>query len=179
MVQFIKSDLDFILQQILIADAGGITGSNLVNVIPNVQLPWGLRTVDGSYNNLVFSEAAGIDQSQFGAADTVFPRMLTPTFRVADPVAFDPDGPGGQAVGDATSYAQTAGSVFDAQPRIISNLIQTAGLGITAANFATSVHITNSLITIDVDNLHITTGTIVLAGVAASAITVDDFKLLS
>src|SRR5262245_18651062 len=108
MVQFIRSDLEFILQQILYAEAGGIDGSNLVNVLPNVQVPFGLRTVDGSYNNLVFSESAGIDQSQCGAADTVFPRMLTPTFRVAD---------------FGTTYAQTSGTVIDAEPRIISNLI--------------------------------------------------------
>ncbi len=108
MVAFIKSDLEFILNQILIAERGGIDGSNLVNVLPNVQVPWGLRTVDGSYNNLVFNENLGIDQTQFGAADTVFPRMLTPVFRPAD---------------FGTSYAQTSGTVVDAQPRIISNLI--------------------------------------------------------
>jgi Ca2+-binding RTX toxin-like protein len=94
-------------------------------------VPWGLRTVDGSYNNLVFIDntIVHVDQTLFGAADTVFPRMLTPTFRLADPVSVDLDGPGGQAVGDPTSYAQTSGVVFDAEPRIISNLIvdQTAG----------------------------------------------------
>ncbi len=48
MVQFIRSDLDFILQQILYAEAGGVNGSNLVSVLPNVQVPFGLRTVDGT-----------------------------------------------------------------------------------------------------------------------------------
>jgi hypothetical protein len=47
MVTFIRSDLEFILNQILIAESGGVDGSNLVNVLPNVQVPWGLRTVDG------------------------------------------------------------------------------------------------------------------------------------
>ena len=71
-VQFIRSDLEFILAQILYAEQGGQNGENLLNILPNVQVPWGLRTVDGSYNNLVFNENAGIDQTQFGAADTVF-----------------------------------------------------------------------------------------------------------
>src|SRR5262249_39668289 len=63
------------------------------------------------------------DQTEFGAADTTFTRLTTPVFRSAQDVTFDLDGPGGQAVGDPTSYAQTSGFVFDAQPRIISNLL--------------------------------------------------------
>src|SRR5262245_38407926 len=106
-VTFIRSDLEFILNQIIIAERNA-AGESLLDILPNVQVPWGLRTVDGSYNNLVFVESLGIDQTQFGAADTVFPRMLTPSFRQAD---------------FGTSYSQTSGNVFDAQPRIISNLI--------------------------------------------------------
>ncbi len=94
MVQFIRSDLDFILQQILYAEAGGVDGSNLVNVLPNVQVPFGLRTVDGTYNNLVFNENLGIDQTQFGAADTIFPRLTTPVFRTAEGLPADFFGPG-------------------------------------------------------------------------------------
>ena len=41
MVEFIRSDLEFILEQILIAEAGGVDGSNLINVLPNVQVPMG------------------------------------------------------------------------------------------------------------------------------------------
>src|SRR6185295_5821481 len=116
MVQFIRSDLDFILQQIqyaeeltaLTAPDGSLSSADILSVLPNVQVPWGLRTVDGSYNNLVFNENLGIDQTQYGAADTVFPRLLTPVFRTADA---------------GTSYAQVNGTVIDAQPRIISNLI--------------------------------------------------------
>ena len=102
MVEFIRSDLEFILEQILIAQAGGGDGTNLINVLPNVQVPWGLRTVSGEFNNLVDA------QDQFGAADNTFPRMLDPVFRTAE---------GG------TSYTQTSGFVFDSQPRLISNLI--------------------------------------------------------
>ncbi|MFZ6049900.1 peroxidase family protein [Pseudomonas sp. CR3202] len=101
MANFNLSDLDFILQQILIAEAHA-AGQNLRDLLPNVQVPWGLRTIDGSFNNLV------IGQSEFGAADNIFPRLLDPVFRTADA---------------GTSYAQTSGTVIDAQPRIISNLI--------------------------------------------------------
>ena len=106
MVSFIRADLDFILQQILIAEAHA-DGSDLSALLPNVQVPFGLRTVDGSFNNLVISQDA------FGAADTTFPRLTTPIFRTAEP------SPGGTP----TSYTQTSGLVFDSQPRTISNLI--------------------------------------------------------
>jgi hypothetical protein len=88
-VNFLRSDLEFILQQILY----------------------------GSFNNPMPG------QENFGAADQPFPSLLEPDFRLAGPVAFDIDGPGGQNVGDPTSYAQTTGNVFAAQPRAISNLI--------------------------------------------------------
>jgi len=68
------------------------------------QLPMGLRTVDGSYNNLIPVP----DQHLFGASDQLFPRLTTPVFRAAEA---------------GTSYTQTNGNVIDSQPRIISNLI--------------------------------------------------------
>src|SRR5262245_22953927 len=101
-VQFIRSDLEFILKQILIAEAGGADGSNLINVLPNVEVPWGLRTVDGSFNNIYLT------QSEFGAADNTFPRLTDPAFIPAEA---------------GTSYAQTSGTVIDSTPRTISNLI--------------------------------------------------------
>src|SRR5215813_10216133 len=115
-VQFVRSDLDFILDQIIIAERNA-AGESLLDILPNVTLPFGLRTVDGTLNNIVPT------QSEFGAADNTFPRLADPLFRPADPVTFDPDGPGGQAVGDPTSYAQTSGFVFDSDPRTISNLV--------------------------------------------------------
>ena len=71
MVQFIRSDLDFILQQILYAEQltsltapdGSLSSADILSVLPNVQVPWGLRTVDGSFNNLVINETLGIDQT--------------------------------------------------------------------------------------------------------------------
>lgn len=101
MVTYIKSDLEFILDQIRIAEAHA-NGTPLIELVPNVQVPFGLRTVDGSSNNLVPG------QTEFGAADTVFPRLSDPVFDSAE---------------DGTSYTQTSGTVIDSQPRTISNLI--------------------------------------------------------
>src|SRR5262245_61855831 len=115
-VHLIRSDLSFILDQIHIAERHA-AGEDLANILPNVRVPFGLRTVDGSFNNLING------QSKFGAADTVFPRLTDPLFRPAETFSIDVDGPGGQVVGSPTSYAQTSGFVFDSQPRIISNLI--------------------------------------------------------
>src|SRR5262245_51874990 len=107
-VTFNSSDLLFILDQIQIAEAN-TAGASMTDLLANVTLPFGLRTVDGSLNNLVPG------QTEFGAADNIFPRVggVDPTLQPADPVAFPvPGSP--QAVGDPTSYAQTSGNVFDA-----------------------------------------------------------------
>ncbi|WP_163161623.1 peroxidase family protein [Arthrobacter sp. Alg241-R88] len=115
------SDLAFILKQIKIAEAHAATRSpehpcdTMVGTGPDqIASPlvsMGLRTVDGSCNNLVPG------QETFGAADQVFPRLTTPVFKSAEdsPPAFGPSQP--------TSYAQKKGSVFDSEPRVISNLI--------------------------------------------------------
>src|SRR5262245_54540574 len=100
-VTFNSSDLLFILDQIEIAEANA-AGTPLIDLLANVTLPFGLRTVDGSLNNLVPT------QSEFGAADNTFPRLADPTFRAAE---------------FGTSYAQTSGPVIDSQPRVISNLV--------------------------------------------------------
>src|SRR3954465_14117644 len=101
MVTFIRSDLDFILQQIIIAERQA-NGESLLDILPNVDLPYGLRTVDGSLNNLV------VGQSEFGSADNTFPQLGTQIFLPAE---------------FGTSYAQPTGTVIDSQPRVISNLI--------------------------------------------------------
>src|SRR5262244_3306778 len=100
-VQFIRSDLEFILAQIRIAERNA-AGESLLDILPNVEVPWGLRTVDGTLNNLMPG------QSEFGAADNSFPRLTDPVFRPAEA---------------GTSYNQTSGLVIDSQPRVISNLI--------------------------------------------------------
>lgn len=122
-------DLRFIFRQIQIAEAhaagGELLGPGPVQV-SEPRLPFGLRTVDGSFNHL----APG--QSQFGAADQMFPRLTTPVYRQGE--AFDPDGPG-PAPSTPTSYTQKKGIVVDSEPRIISNLIvdQTANNPAAAA----------------------------------------------
>jgi hypothetical protein len=70
MVAFISSDLEFILKQIIIAERNA-AGEALIDILPNLQVPFGVRTVDGTDNKLV----AG--QSEFGAADNLLPRMQT------------------------------------------------------------------------------------------------------
>src|SRR5262245_55381139 len=100
MVAFIRSDLQFILDQILIAERQA-AGESLLDILPNVQVPFGLRTVDGSLNNLVPGNES------FGEADNLFPRLADPVFRPAEA---------------GTSYANP-GMVIDPQPRVISNLI--------------------------------------------------------
>src|SRR5262245_7530721 len=104
-VHFIRSDLDFILDQIHVAERHA-AGEDLVTILPNIRVPFGLRPVDGSFNNLINVDVP--NQTHFGAADTVFPRLTDPIFRPAEA---------------GTSYAQTSGFVFDSQPRTISNLI--------------------------------------------------------
>ncbi|MBI4933097.1 MAG: choice-of-anchor D domain-containing protein [Actinobacteria bacterium] len=109
------SDLRFILKQIKIAEhhvantteltgaCGALIGED-PNQIPaggvGVTLPWGLRTVDGTCNNLVDG------QSKFGTADQTFPRIAPREDRPTYPVPNDPDNP-----------------TIDPAPRTISNLI--------------------------------------------------------
>ncbi|HZX54247.1 MAG TPA: hypothetical protein VFE86_06185, partial [Ilumatobacteraceae bacterium] len=120
------ADLSYILEQIQIAEAhvqnttsatgpcGALLG-NGPHQIPSPLLSFGLRTVDGSCNNLQPG------QETFGAADQAFPRLTTPFFRPAEAAVVPGLGPvGGPGL---TSYAQTNGSVVDSEPRTISNLI--------------------------------------------------------
>jgi Ca2+-binding RTX toxin-like protein len=118
------ADIDFILAQIKKAEAHAAGGNLLgpgVDQVGDTTLPYGLRTVNGHFNNLVSG------QEHFGSADRLFPRLLTPFFRNAEP--FDPDGPTGPQPAAATSYADKtgpAGIVQDSSPRTISNLINDA-----------------------------------------------------
>jgi hypothetical protein len=90
-----RGDLEFILQQIQVAEAHA-AGGDLGALVPNVFAPIGLRTVDGSFNTLIPG------QTQFGAADQPFQTLVDP----------QPSPP-----------YPNPGTVFDAQPRVISNLI--------------------------------------------------------
>lgn len=121
-----KGDLTFILRQIRIAErhantltpadpCGTLVGPG-PNQVPDRLTSYGLRTVDGSCNNLF----AG--RTRWGAADEVFPRLTDPTFREAEGIEEGALFPGSPA-DDASSYAQKRGSVYDSQPRLVSNLV--------------------------------------------------------
>lgn len=116
-------DIAFILKQILIgerhaatltaADPCGTQVGPASDQIPDRITSYGLRTTDGSCNNLFPG------RERFAAADEVFPRLTPPAFRTAE----NPPGPGfPPANGSPSTYAQP-GNVFDSQPRVISNLI--------------------------------------------------------
>jgi len=116
-------DLNFILQQIKLAERttnpdGSINGTVLRNEIGSPLLPYGLRTVDGTWNSLL----PGLEK--MGAADNVMPRLVAGVYHDAEGIAANFFGPGSPAVG-SSSYDQTGpgNMVFDSQPRIISNLI--------------------------------------------------------
>ncbi len=116
------ADLAFILKQIKISEAhvanttsatgpcGALLG-NGPNQVPGPLVSYGLRTVDGSCNNLQE------DRENFGAAQEKFPRLTTPDFRPAE----DSTSPFVTAAGDP-GYASKK-DVWDSQPRVISNLI--------------------------------------------------------
>ena len=131
-------DLAFILKQIKIAEAhvanttsatgpcGALVGPG-PDQIPDALTSYGLRTVDGSCNNLI----AG--RENYAASDQLFPRYTTADFKDAEPVpaGFGPAGP--------SSYKQKSGNVFDSRPRLISNLIDdqtsTNPAAVAAAHF--------------------------------------------
>ncbi|HEY4136577.1 MAG TPA: peroxidase family protein [Alphaproteobacteria bacterium] len=122
MVSYIKSDLEFILAQIKIAEAHA-AGQPLFGpdgLVPAYNISWGLRTVDGTYNHLLPG------QEKWGAADVPFPEQLGTQFRTAEPVppGFGPPG--------ITTYAPSNNPnslVFDSSLRTISNLIVDQTLG--------------------------------------------------
>ena len=93
-IKLTRLDLDYILLQIEMAEAGQPPLDPLLST--------GLREVAGTNNNGVPG------QSTFGAADVLFPTLTTPIFQKA------------QA---GTDFAQTSGLVIDAQPRTISLLV--------------------------------------------------------
>ncbi len=100
-VHFLGSDLQFILDQIVIAERHA-AGEDIQSLIPNA--PHGGRPAHGGW----LLQQPGTRSEGFGAADETFPRMAAADFRPAEA---------------GTSYTQTSGTVVDSQPRTISNLI--------------------------------------------------------
>src|SRR3954452_5341898 len=140
-------DLAFIFKQIKIAERHSttLTASNpcgtLLNhpgdgipdaeQVPDYLTSYGLRTVDGSCNNLKDASTAN-----FAAANQTFPRLTKASVRDADTVPGSSPFLAGPCAGTtnpdttcSTSYKQTHGNVVDSQPRVVSNLIvdQTSG----------------------------------------------------
>ncbi|MGL5012548.1 MAG: hypothetical protein ACRC6I_21990, partial [Paracoccaceae bacterium] len=130
-VKLNTADLEFILRQIKIAEANS-AGTPLTEIyvdangnpvaagtpgaipaIPDPHVPYGLRTVDGTYNNLVPG------RETWGAADQPMPRLLNGNFindADGDTITLGPN------TVTNNNYGQN-GNVADADPRIISNLI--------------------------------------------------------
>src|SRR5499433_2708492 len=92
-VQFIRSDLEFILKQIEIAERNA-AGESLLDILPNVEVPWGLRTVDGTFNNIYLTQA------QFGGT------VIDPTPRIISNLIVD------QTANNPAAYA----AAFDPGP---------------------------------------------------------------
>jgi len=139
------ADLEFILRQVKISEAhaGGTPLTEIYvdaagNVVPqgtvgsvlaisSPLVPNGLRTVDGTYNNLVPG------QETWGASDTPMPRLLNPNFINDADGDVMPLGPPGGPLVTNTNYGVIGvpsgsngghtGNVADADPRIISNLV--------------------------------------------------------
>ncbi len=124
MVTLIRHDLEFILEQIKIAEAHA-AGTPLTELVSSPLLPYGLRTVDGSDNNLVPG------RERWGASHEEFLRLTDPTWRDEsdDQMMFGtPENPvwltnNDYAPGSPTSPGFQPGTVVDADPRLISNLI--------------------------------------------------------
>ena len=136
MVALVKHDLQHILKQIRIAERHA-AGEDLLTLVAGAALgttqatpqllPLGLRTVDGTYNNLM----PGMTST--GAANGLMPRMLRPVFSNDADGDRMPLGPGPTApVVSNTNYA-VVGNVADANPRIISNLVTDQSLANKAA----------------------------------------------
>ena len=117
-------DLAFILFQIKIAEAHvanttsetGPCGALLGQATTQLASPFlssGLRTIDGSCNNL---SASG---ETWGAANTAFPRLSTPVFKATEAA------PPGWPAATGVSYNQRGAAtvVYDTEPRVVSNLI--------------------------------------------------------
>ncbi|WP_223217093.1 peroxidase family protein, partial [Rhizobium cauense] len=142
-------DMMFILRQIKVAEAhaagtplteiyvdaegnvveAGTPGAVLA--IPDPHVPVGLRTVDGTYNNIVPG------RELWGAADQGMPRMLDGNVvnENEDTWTVDLDGPapGSNPPVTLTDNYGTPGNVADRDPRQISNLIVDMSLNNPAA----------------------------------------------
>ncbi|MDH1282262.1 hypothetical protein N5C56_16365 [Pseudomonas chengduensis] len=184
MADFIKSDLEFILQQIFIAEAHA-AGQSLSELLPNSQVPWGLRTVDGSDN---LNGGAGTDQllggngndQLFGDGGNDILDGGVSNDRVTGGASNDTmtGGTGNDIFVFGPNFGNDRITDFDANSAGGQDLLNIAALGITAATFAARVSIADAgadtLVTVNgADG-----GTITLVGVTNhTTVTVADFQL--
>jgi Ca2+-binding RTX toxin-like protein len=123
MVTVNRHDLEFILAQIKIAErhAAGeqlyVADNPASGLVVDTHLPYGLRTVDGTYNNLIPG------RETWGSADQPMPRLTDANWITADR----------NRDGVVTDYGVRGSTVYDADPRVISNLVADQSLGNIAA----------------------------------------------
>ena len=93
--------------------------------IPNPDLPWGLRQVDGRNNNLTLDVSGTPTRSEWGASDTPFPRMTNTKWRAAQNFPSSDLRTGGPTnITQGTYEDHSAGvNVTDESLREVSNLI--------------------------------------------------------
>ena len=124
-VKLNQHDLQFILDQIKIAEAHA-SGTPLTELVDSPLLPYGLRTVDGSFNNLVPG------RESWAASDQPFLQITPPVFRNEGDDSISFGTPANSVTLDNNNYASSGtptgmglngGTVVDADPRLISNLI--------------------------------------------------------
>lgn len=138
-VKLNQHDLEFILKQIKIAEAH-VAGTPLDQLLAQPHLPYGLRTVDGSLNNITPG------RELWGAADQIMPRAMQPHYLNEGDDSYhgminnnDYGVVGEETDGMAQNGGHT-GNVVDADPRIISNLISDQTLNNPAAITAALQH---------------------------------------
>lgn len=98
----------------------GALGAGAARAIPDAKTPFGLRTVDGSYNNLIEG------RELWGSAGQPMPRYLDGQFTSGDDtwtVDFDGPAPGSAPPVTLTENYGAPGTLADRDPRVISNLI--------------------------------------------------------
>jgi hypothetical protein len=158
MVKLVQHDLAFILKQIKVAethsaaiesiaspDAISLIGDELRELVDSPLLPVGLRTVDGSLNNIVPG------REKWGASGEPFPQLTQPNWvNENDDVIVFGAGTAGEISFTDGNYGEHGapfgpgglggGTLVDADPRTISNLIVDQTLANPAAIAAALRH---------------------------------------
>ena len=132
-VHLIQSDLEFILQQIIIAERLA-AGEDLLPLLPSRLVPLGLRTVDGTFNNVVPG------QENFGAADELFARVTDRVFGPAEDGSHLTHGPRPESVRYALTDRQIEAMTWVAR-------------GKSSADIAILMHVKKRTVNFHVDNV--------------------------